>query len=140
LTTNVAASGNYFSTGLGTITFTFTTPQTAFALLWGSIDTGNSITLSDGFTVTGSEVSAAAGAIGGANGFQGPGGSAYVVIDSSTPFTTVTAASSTISFEFAAIAAADAPFTLASPEPSSLLLLGLGFGLVGLAFRHRAKV
>ena len=35
------------------------------------------------------------------NGFQGPGGSAYVVVNTSTPFTTVTATSNVVSFEFA---------------------------------------
>jgi hypothetical protein len=35
LTTNIAASGNYFSTGLGTITIRFGTPQRSLALLWG---------------------------------------------------------------------------------------------------------
>jgi hypothetical protein len=47
LTTDIAASGNYFSTGLGTITITFASPQTSFALLWGSIDTGNSLRFND---------------------------------------------------------------------------------------------
>jgi hypothetical protein len=76
------------------------------------------------FVVTGSEVqTAAAGFV--SNGFQGPGGSAYVVVDTSTPFTTVTAASTQISFEFAGVAVANAHFTfipqqgyLLSPRPN----------------------
>jgi len=102
LTTNIGNSGNYLSTGVGTITITFSTPQDSLALLWGSIDAGNSLKLNDagGFVITGAAVQAeAAGFV--TNGFQGPGGSAYVVVNTSTPFTTVTATSNVVSFEFA---------------------------------------
>lgn len=135
LTTNLADSGNYLSTGTGTITITFSTPQTSFALLWGSIDTGNSLSFNDGFTVTGTMVQAAVAGFAG-NGFQGPGGSAYVVVDTTTPFTTVTATSNVVSFEFAGVAAATAPFNII-PEPASYLLFGLGFIVVALVVRCR---
>jgi hypothetical protein len=137
LTADIADSGNYFSTGTGTITITFSTDQTSLALLWGSIDTGNSVTVNDvgNFTVTGTEVqTAAAGFVG--NGFQGPGGSAYVVIDTSTPFTTVTFSSSVVSFEFAGVAAADSPFTSAVPEPISMALTGTGLTIAFLLRRR----
>jgi hypothetical protein len=117
LTTDIAASGNYFSTGLGTITITFASPQTSFALLWGSIDTGNSLRFNDAgnFVVSGTAVqTAAAGFVG--NGFQGPGGGAWVEINTDTPFTTVTASSSVPSFEFAAIAASTTPFAPLLPS------------------------
>ena len=138
-TTDVAASGNYFSTGLGTITYTFSTPQTSLALLWGSIDTGNSLTFnnSSNYVVTGTAVQAAAGTIGG-NGFQGPGGSAYVVVNTTTPFTMITATSNVVSFEFAGLAASTTPFTT-TPEPSSIMLLGLGIGLVAFSIRRRKQ-
>jgi hypothetical protein len=100
LTTTAAGSGNYLSTGLGSIIITFTNPQYSFALLWGSIDASNSLTFNDvgHFQVTGSQIqSAAAGFV--SNGYQGPGGSAYVAVDTSTPFTTVTAASGVVSFD-----------------------------------------
>ncbi len=137
LTTDISASGNYLSTGLGTITVTFTEPQDSLVLLWGSIDTGNSLTLNDAenFTVTGTEVQAAAmGFV--SNGYQGPGGSAYVGIDTDTPFTTATFTSNTVSFEFAGIAASTAPFS-AVPEPSSMALIGIGIGIGFVAVRRR---
>lgn len=139
LTTNVADSGNYFSTGLGTITFTFSTPQTSIAVLWGSIDTGNSLTFNDtgNFKVTGSAVQTAAGQIGG-NGFQGAGGSAYVVVNTTTPFTTITATSTVPSFEFAALAASTARFTT-SPEPTTLFLMGIGVVMIGFGAHRRRR-
>src|SRR4029077_10653362 len=111
LSTDIGASGNYLSTGLGgAFTINFVLPQTSFALLWGSIDGGNLLSFNDAssFSVTGTAVQAAAAGFVG-NGFQGPGGSAYVVINTDTPFTTVTASSSVISFEFNPLAASTTP-------------------------------
>jgi hypothetical protein len=139
LTTNIADSGNYLSTGLGSIVITFATPQYSFALLWGSIDTSNSLTFNDvgNFQVTGSEVQAAAAGFV-SNGYQGPGGSAYVVVDTSTPFTTVTAASGVVSFEFAGVAGSNLPFTpTPEPEPRSALILGLALMSMGVVLRRR---
>jgi len=146
LTTNVAMTGNYFSTGMdNTITIIFKKPETSFALLWGSIDTGNSLTLNDAanFTVTGAAVQAAAAGFMG-NGFQGPGGSAYVVIDSASSFTTVTATSSVVSFEFGAVAASSSPFSgvpdsVAIPEPATVVLFGSGLGIFATLLRRRQK-
>ena len=133
LTTSIAAAGDYFSTGLGTITITFTTPQTAFALLWGSIDASNSLTFNDAAhdVITGTAVQAAAAGFV-SNGFQGPGGSAYVIVNTATPFTTVTATSGVVSFEFAGAVGANTPL-VTTPEPGSVTLM-LGSGLVGVGF------
>jgi hypothetical protein len=133
LTTSAASSGNYFSTGTGAITINFNQQETWLALLWGSIDTGNLLTFKNGtntvFTVTGTAVqNAAAGFI--SNGFQGPGGSAYVLINTDTPFTSVVASSSVVSFEFGSVVGS------AVPEPSSFwCLFGLGIGIVALRRR-----
>ncbi len=138
LTTSVANSGNYFSTGLGSITFTFSTPQKSFALLWGSIDTTNALTFNDEnhYHVTGTNVQTAASGFT-QNGFQGPGGSAYVVVNTTSPFTSVTASSGVVSFEFAAVAASSVAFT---PEPSSAPLFALGLSAIvfGAFRRHRS--
>jgi hypothetical protein len=138
LTTNVTASGNYLSTDLGSITIDFSANKTAFGLLWGSIDPTNSLTLLENGAVVGSvsgtEVqSAAAGFVG--NGYQGPGGSAYVEIDSSVPFDEVELSSGQISFEAAGLVASTEP--LATPEPASLMLLGTGLASLVL-LRRRA--
>jgi hypothetical protein len=138
LTTDQNASADYLSTGIGTITITFATPQTSFALLWGSIDAGNSLSFNDAshFTVTGTMAqSAAAGFVG--SGFLGPGGSAYVVVDTNTPFTTVTATSSIPSFEFIPLAASTTPLDPPAPEPAGLAMMAGGV-LVLAAYRLRA--
>jgi hypothetical protein len=138
-TTDVAGSANYLSTGTGTITITFISPQTSFALLWGSIDTGNSLRFNDAsnFLVTGTAVqTAAAGFV--SNGFQGPGGSAYVIVNTDTPFTTVTATSSVVSFEFAPLAASSTPFDPPGvPEPGALTLMAGGILLL-VTYRLRS--
>jgi hypothetical protein len=131
LTSDISQSGNYFSTGIGSITITFDQPQYVLVLLWGSIDVGNFLTFNDvaGSQVTGLQVQqATAGFL--INGDQGVGGSAYVTIDTDTPFTSVTASSSVISFEFAGVAASS------TPEPNSFwCLFGLGIGIVALRRR-----
>ncbi len=133
LTTDAAKSGNYFSTGTGTITIDFNQQETWLALLWGSIDNENLLTFKNGdstvFTVSGTAVQdAAAGFVG--NGFQGPGGSAYVLINTGTPFTSVVASSGVVSFEFGGVVGS------AVPEPSSFwCLFGLGIGMVALRRR-----
>jgi hypothetical protein len=133
LTPTAADSGNYFSTGTGSITINFNQPETWFGLLWGSIDTGNLLTFKNGnntvFTVTGTAVqNAAAGFL--SNGFQGPGGSAYVLVNTDTPFTSVIASSSVVSFEFGGVVGSPVP------EPSSFLcLFGIGVGIVALRRR-----
>jgi hypothetical protein len=139
LTSNIGASGNYLSTGSpGTITITLDSPAYWLALLWGSIDTSNSMTLTVGtaYTITGTDVQgAAAGFV--SNGFQGPGGSAWVLVDVPEGFTQVTATSGVVSFEFAGAVASTGGFT--TPEPASVLLMGtLLLGLAGALKRKWA--
>ncbi len=141
LTLDPAASGNYFSTGTGTITIKFSTPETSLAVLWGSIDASNSLTFNDAakYIVSGSDVQVAAAGFA-SDGFQGPGGSAYVIVNTDTPFTTVTAHSKVVSFEFGGIAGDTSAFTTPTPEPASALLSGLGFTALGLiSFLRRRR-
>lgn len=135
LTPNVGQSGNYLSVGnSGAITINFSTAQTSLALLWGSIDTSNLVTFSNGDRVTGSQVQLAAANFV-SNGFQGPGGSAYVSITDNNPFTSVSLSSGVIAFEFAGVAGSNAPFLV--PEPVSIALLGTS--LVGLGLTRKRK-
>jgi hypothetical protein len=144
LTSSIGSSGNYLSTGGGTITITFKTAQTAFALLWGSIDgTGtnmNRVTVENGSTVVGTVTGAdAASALGNGfepNGGQGTGGSGYITINSGTAFTTLVFTSMQPSFEFTGIVGSTDP--IGTPEPMSLAMLGTGLLGLGAVLRRRA--
>jgi len=139
LTTNIASSGNYLSTGTGTITLTFTSTQHWLVLLWGSIDSGNSVTINDTggatFTETGTALQQIVDGFT-SDGSQGVGGSAYVVFNSPNGFKTVTFTSNTVSFEIAGVAVSTNGFVF-TPEPSSVLLVGVGIAFA--AMRRRRK-
>ncbi len=131
-------AGTYLSTGTGTITFTFATPQTHFGLLWGSVDASNVITFSGGNTATTSFSGALLNTIStpgfvGAVGDQGYGGSEYVQFSDTGNFTTVTLTSGQISFESADFT------TTATPEPAFLGLVGSGLVLMGGIISRRRR-
>ena len=122
------SNNNYFAIQPnGSITFTFATPQTSFALLFGTVDNYNSVTFgtSGGQNFTGTDVANAIGIS--ANGTT----TRYVLFSSLNSFTTLTASDAQVSaFEFV-------PGTSVS-EPVSLAVLGAG--LIGMGVLRRRSL
>lgn len=107
---------------------------TYFGLLWGSVDTYNTLSFYNGTTligsITGSDVIASP------IGDQGVNGTVYVNITSTVLFTRVVATSSQYAFEFDNIAfARDNPFNV--PAPAALGVFGVA--LLGLAWATRRR-
>lgn len=127
--------GNYLTTGVGSFTIGFATPQTELTFLWGSVDAYNTISFNNGNSYTGVQFAALTGFANPPLGSQIAGGSAYADFQftdqGDTPFTTVTFSSSQYAFEVAGFAVPDGGMTL-------MLLGGALFGLGTLRRKFRA--
>ncbi|MCU0985621.1 MAG: PEP-CTERM sorting domain-containing protein [Acetobacteraceae bacterium] len=103
-----------------------------FGLLWGSVDSYNTLSFFSGNTligsITGSNVTASP------NGNQGVNGTLYVNVTSTVAFDRVVATSSQFAFEFDNIA-----FNQTVPVPAPAALGLFGVGLLGLAFARRRR-
>lgn len=109
--------------------------QRYFGLLWGSVDTYNTIAFFNGATSVGSYTGAAITPS--ATGDQGSNGTFYVNITSTLGFDRVVMTSSSFAFEFDNLAWSAAPAPIGVPEPMTAALLGAGLLGLGLARRRR---
>jgi hypothetical protein len=129
---NGADTTTYLSTGIGTITLTLPGPEKYFGLLWGSVDTYNSLELFNGAslvgTVTGTDVTA------GANGNQGALGTFYVNISDDLAFNKVKLISTQYAFEADNVAYGVA----AIPEPGTIAIFGAGLLAFGWLVRRKS--
>jgi hypothetical protein len=125
----------FLTTGMGTVTLSFSSPENYFGILWGSVDPYNTLSFygANGLiqSLTGTQVLA------GANGNQGVNGTIYENIWSSVPYTSVVATSSQYAFEFDNVAYS------AVPEPTTiiagaLLLLPFGASTIQVVKRRTA--
>lgn len=117
-------------------TFSFSSPQEYFGLLWGSVDPYNDLTFynSQGAvigTVTGSDVADPTGS-------TGPDGTYYVNITSSTPFSEVVATSEK-SFELDDVAYSAKLLPVPEPPSGAFMAWGLAIGFVAIAHKQAPK-
>ena len=122
----------YLTTGLGSVVLSLGGAMQYFGMLWGSVDTYNTLEFFMGATSVGSVTGADIFA--GANGNQGASGTYYVNFLSDLDFDTVIATSTSYAFEFDNVSYNP---TNPVPEPFTLSLLGLG--LLGAGFVTRRK-
>ena len=131
------AHANFLSSEVGNdIVMNFNKTQTSFSLLWGSVDTYNSVIFkfsggAASYTLTGAQVAAIAG-----NGFNANGTtSAFVKITGLNKFTTLTIMDTTQpAFE---LVTEDLGNITKVPEPASLAMLMSGLVVFGLYLSRR---
>jgi hypothetical protein len=126
----------------GSVTLQFPSVETYLGMLWGSVDSFNTLSFYDGTTLVGTATGG--NVIASSNGDQGPNGTVYANFNATadSTFDRVVATSGGNAFEFDDVAFS--PVRVSQllnrdpdpiPEPISLGLFGTG--LVGLAFIRR---
>ncbi len=134
-----ADTTTFLTTGTGSVTLSFTADQKYLGLLWGSVDSYNTLTFEE---VTGSTTTVVGTVTGGMvinnpGGDQGVNGTAYVNINSDTAFNTVVASSTTNAFEFDNVAYNQSNVVL-TPEPSTFVVAAVGaLGMIGYGWRRK---
>lgn len=117
------------------VTLALAGPTRYMGLLWGSVDSYNTLTFWNGGTQVGQFTGADVTSL--ANGDQGEQGTYYVNITLSDPFTSVVATSSSYAFEFDNVAFAANPLKV--PEPGAVGVFLLGLLLAGSAYRLKGR-
>lgn len=132
------STGNY---GAASVTLAFAVPEKYLGLLWGSVDSYNTLAFYDASTtligtVTGADVLASP------DGNQGINGTLYANINSTAAFSYIVATSSQYAFEFDNVAFNSSPLGAgATPLPAAIWLMGtvLGGGAGFGAWRKKRK-
>lgn len=130
---------NYLTAGIDSVTMMFSSPQYYLGILWGSVDSYNTLSFYNGKPIPANLIGSITGSdiLAGANGDQGYLGTLYENINSTTAFTSVVATSSQYAFEFDNVAFAS--FPVGVPEPATYALLLSGLLTAGL-FKNSRKV
>ena len=128
----------YLTTGTGEAILSFGSAQKYLGLLWGSMDTYNTLSFYNGTTLVDTLTGATVigGTTGGfsSSGDQGINGTAYVNITSDVAFDKVIASSTSYAFEFDNVAVVPEPTTVLA---GALLLLPFGVSTIR-SLRRRA--
>jgi hypothetical protein len=119
---NGADATTYLTTGVGSVILTMPGQEKYVGLLWGSVDTYNTLSLYNGSTLVGSATGT--NVTSNPSGDQGVLGTFYVNINSTESFNKVVATSTSYAFEFDNVAYNPNP--TAVPEPSSFILALIG--------------
>ena len=126
---------NYLAVlGGGSETISYGSEKTTFGLYWGSVDSYNVLSFYDGATLVDTITGSQTGPLIASGGQGDYSSNGYVVISGLPKFNNVVVSSGSNSFEFDSVVAGGVP------EPSTWMMMGLGFAGLGLvAFNNQSK-
>jgi hypothetical protein len=131
-TTRYLSSGSSGAVARSRVELALPGASSYFGLLWGSVDSYNTLAFYDGATLVGSLTGSAVTPR--ATGNQGSQGTFYVNIVSDRPFDRVVASATSYAFELDNVA-----FSAPTPIPAPAALALFAMGLLGLAWARRRR-